>query len=61
MWAGLLDTLERIELFVEPSNEGSWRVAEACRYQREGLLRGWQQVGATRKDMYVYSRIPSLD
>jgi ribosomal-protein-alanine N-acetyltransferase len=60
-WAGLLDPVKRIELFVEPSNEGSWRVAEACRYQREGLLRSWQQIGATRRDMYVYSHIPNRD
>jgi [ribosomal protein S5]-alanine N-acetyltransferase len=57
-WAGSLEDIQRLELFVEPWNEGSWRAAEACGYQREGLLRSWQQVGAERKDMYVYSFIP---
>lgn len=60
-WAGRLDPVQRIELFVEPANEASWRLAEACQYQREGLLRSWQQIGATRRDMYVYSHIPNRD
>ncbi|MDN5748041.1 MAG: GNAT family N-acetyltransferase [Pseudonocardia sp.] len=54
-WALQLDEVERLQLFVEPCNEGSWRAAERCGYQREGLLRSWQQVGSLRKDMYVYS------
>lgn len=40
-------------------NEGSWRAAEACGYQREGLLRRWERVGDELKDMDVYSIIPS--
>ncbi|MET8088484.1 GNAT family protein [Micromonospora sp. NPDC005237] len=60
-WASSLDDVKRLELFVEPWNEGSWRAAEACGYQREGLLRSWQQVGTERKDMYVYSLIPVRD
>jgi len=54
-WALELDEVERLHLFVEPWNEGSWRAAEACGFEREGLLRGWQKVGDERKDMYVYS------
>lgn len=60
-WVGSIDEVERLELFVEPWNEGSWRAAEACGYQREGLLRGWQRVGTERRDMYVYSLIPLRD
>ncbi|MBO1765586.1 GNAT family protein [Allobranchiibius sp. GilTou38] len=56
-WAMGLDAVARLELYVEPWNEGSWRAAEACGYAREGLLRSWQQVGDERKDMYVYSVI----
>lgn len=56
-WALDLDEVHRLELYVEPWNEGSWRAAQACGYAREGLLRSWQEVGAERKDMYVYSRI----
>lgn len=54
-WAVELDGVERLHLFVEPWNEGSWRVAEACGFVREGLLRAWEKVGDDRKDMYVYS------
>ncbi|MGO1183740.1 MAG: GNAT family N-acetyltransferase [Micrococcaceae bacterium] len=54
-WALSLNEVHRLQLFVEPRNEGSWRTAESCGYDREGLLRSWQQVGQDRKDMYVYS------
>jgi len=54
-WAFTIDEIARVQLHIEPWNEGSWRAAEACGYQREGLLRSWEQVGADRKDMYVYS------
>jgi len=56
-WALSHEEVQRLHLFVEPWNEGSWRAAEACGYQREGLLRDWERVGDTRKDMYVYSVI----
>lgn len=54
-WALSLDGVDRVHLSVEPWNEGSWRAAERCGYQREGLLRSWQEVGSERKDMYMYS------
>lgn len=54
-WAFSLDEVARLQLHVEPWNEGSWRTAERCGYQREGLLRSWEQVGAERKDMFIYS------
>ncbi|MGM7697523.1 GNAT family N-acetyltransferase [Microbacterium sp. A84] len=54
-WALSLGEVCRLQLYVEPWNEGSWRAAESCGYEREGLLRAWQQVGHERKDMYVYS------
>ena len=56
-WALGLQEVQRLELQVEPWNEGSWRAAEACGFEREGLLRSWEQVGDERKDMYAYSRI----
>ena len=58
-WASTLPEIERLELYVEPWNEGSWRAAEACGFCREGLLRSWEQVGDARKDMYMYSYIPA--
>jgi len=54
-WALTLDEVHRLQLHVEPWNEGSWRAAEACGYRREGLLRSWQRVGDERRDMFVYS------
>lgn len=54
-WALCLDPVARIQLYVEPWNVASWRTAEACGYEREGLLRSWQQVGDEREDMYSYS------
>lgn len=56
-WALGLAEVKRLELCVEPWNEGSWRAAEACGFTREGLLRSWQEVGDERKDMYMYSRL----
>jgi [ribosomal protein S5]-alanine N-acetyltransferase len=57
-WGLSLDGIHRVELYVEPWNEGSWRAAERVGYTREGLLRSWQQVGAERRDMYMYSLLP---
>ena len=56
-WAMSQGAVHRIELYVEPWNEGSWRAAEHCGYEREGLLRSWQDVGGVRKDMYMYALI----
>ncbi|GAB3704771.1 GNAT family N-acetyltransferase [Mariniluteicoccus flavus] len=47
----------RLQLFVEPWNEASWRAAEACGFEREVLLRSWQEIGGTRRDMYAYARL----
>ncbi len=47
----------RVELFVEPHNAASIATAEHCGFVREGLLRRYQAVGATRRDMLVYSRL----
>lgn len=57
-WALTLPEVERLELYVEPWNEASWRAAEAAGYEREGLMRAWQSVGGVRKDMYMYSVLP---
>ncbi|MGO9456643.1 MAG: GNAT family N-acetyltransferase [Acidimicrobiales bacterium] len=49
----------RLELYVEPWNIASSRTAESAGYSCEGLLRSWQAVGAVRRDMSVYSFLPS--
>ncbi|MDQ2850655.1 GNAT family protein [Dermatophilaceae bacterium Sec6.4] len=56
-WALTLPDVHRLELYVEPWNEGSWRAAERAGFAREGLLRSWQPVGGQRCDMYMYSRL----
>lgn len=58
-WGLTLPGLHRLELYVEPWNEGSWRAAERAGYTREGLLRSWEQIGDERRDMYMYSRLPT--
>ena len=57
-WGLSLDGVHRVELYVEPWNEASWRAAERVGYVREGRLRSWQQVGSERRDMYMYSLLP---
>lgn len=56
-WAVRHTDLDRIELYVEPWNEGSWRAAERAGFEREGLLRAWKRVGDEPRDMYMYSRV----
>jgi RimJ/RimL family protein N-acetyltransferase len=56
-WAHRELEIPRLELYVEPWNTGSIRTAERAGFQREGLLRGWQHVGAERKDLYMYGRL----
>ena len=56
-WGLSLPGVTRVELYVEPWNEGSWRVAESVGFQREGLLRRWQRVGDEPRDMFMYSRL----
>ncbi|WP_433174852.1 GNAT family N-acetyltransferase [Actinoallomurus sp. CA-150999] len=58
-WAFTLPGIDRLELYVEPWNEASWRTAERVGYQREGLLRRWWSAGDERRDVYVYSLLRS--
>jgi RimJ/RimL family protein N-acetyltransferase len=54
-WALGVLGIPRLELYVEPWNEACIRTAERAGFQREGLLRSWQEVGGERKDMLMYS------
>ncbi len=58
-WGLSLPQIHRLELYVEPWNEGSWRTAEACGFQREGLLRSFRTIGGQRRDLYMYSLLPT--
>lgn len=60
-WGSTLDEVTRMELYVEPWNEGSWRAAESAGYRREGLLRRWQKIDGLPRDMYMYARFPDVD
>lgn len=54
-WGLNLNGVHRLELYVEPWNEPSWRTAERAGYHREGLMRDWQEYDGIRRDMYMYS------
>ncbi|WP_130176274.1 GNAT family N-acetyltransferase [Cryobacterium sp. SO1] len=56
-WAVNLAELDRVELYVEPWNSGSWRTAESAGYQREGLLRAWERIDGKPCDMFMYARL----
>jgi RimJ/RimL family protein N-acetyltransferase len=56
-WASTLEPLDRLELYVEPTNEGSWRVAESAGYEREGLLKAWQRIDGRPRNMYMYAQL----
>ena len=56
-WAWTLPDLHRLELYVEPWNVGSATTAERAGFRAEGLLRSWQEVGGTRKDMVMYATV----
>ncbi len=48
----------RQQLYIDADNAASRRVAEAARYEREGLLRSWRARRDGRCDAYVYARLP---
>ena len=56
-FAWSIPALYRIELYIEPWNQGSIRTAERAGYEREGLLRSHQEIGGRRRDMLLYAVI----
>lgn len=56
-FAWTIPALHRVELYIEPWNSSSIRVAETSGYQREGLLRSHQEIGGSRRDMLLYATI----
>lgn len=57
LWAIHELEIPRLQLNVEPWNTASVMTAERAGFQREGLLRSWQEVGHKRRDMYMYARV----
>ena len=54
-FAWTIPGLHRVELYIEPWNTSSLRVAEASGLQREGLLRSHQEIGGRRRDMWLFA------
>jgi RimJ/RimL family protein N-acetyltransferase len=50
---------ERIELLIAVDNPGSKLVAERCGYHREGVLRSVFLKQGVRRDMEIWSRLPT--
>lgn len=55
-FAWTIPALHRMELYIEPWNSNSSRVAVASGFQREGLLRSHQEIGGIRRDMLLYAK-----
>jgi len=54
-FAWTIPALHRVELYIEPWNTSSIRVAEASGYRQEGLLRSHQEIGGRRRDMLLFA------
>jgi RimJ/RimL family protein N-acetyltransferase len=59
-FAWSITELCRIELYIEPWNVASARTAELAGYEREGILRSHQEIGAKRVDMFLYAAIRQI-
>ena len=58
-WALTEAGFERFDLYANPANEPSQRVAEGAGFTREGLLRKLRYRQGEREDLYVFSRLPA--
>ena len=54
-WVFEILEIPRVELYVEPLNVNSIKVAQSLGFQNEGLMRSWQKIGSERKDMFMLS------
>jgi [ribosomal protein S5]-alanine N-acetyltransferase len=50
--------VKRIEVWIDPENVASLRVAERVGFTREGLLRSFMPIAGRRRDMLMYSLLP---
>lgn len=58
-WAFTELGVERMELYIEPDNAPSRKAAVRAGFTEEGVLRAREQIGDQRRDMVLYSRLPS--
>jgi len=49
---------KRVQLFTDPANRASQRVAEKAGYTQEGTLRSLVEIKGTRRDAVMYSFLP---
>jgi [ribosomal protein S5]-alanine N-acetyltransferase len=56
-FAWTVPELHRVELYIEPWDRPSTRVAERAGYVREGLLRSHQVIGGQRVDMEIWAAL----
>jgi RimJ/RimL family protein N-acetyltransferase len=56
-FAWTIRQLHRLELHIEAWNTASIRTAERAGYQREGLLRSYQEIGGRRRDMLLHAAV----
>jgi ribosomal-protein-alanine N-acetyltransferase len=57
-WALGEGGIARIQLWAEPENLASQRVAARSGYQREGILRKYDEIGGRRVDSVMFSLLP---
>jgi [ribosomal protein S5]-alanine N-acetyltransferase len=57
-WALREGGVARLQLWAEPENLASQGVAERGGYQREGILRKYDEIGGRRVDSVLYSLLP---
>lgn len=50
---------ERVQLWIEPDNESSLKVAEAAGFVREGVLRSYSVIEGRRCDAVFFSLLPA--
>ena len=58
-WAFAKLGVERMEIYVEPDNMASRGAALRAGFTEEGVLRARGQFGGERRDLVLYSRLPS--
>lgn len=57
LWAFDNLPVQRLNLFVEPWNIASIKVAERAGFEAEGLLRRWELISDEPKDMVIFGRL----
>lgn len=62
-WAFEHLDVDRLSLFIEPSNTASIKTAERAGYEFEGVLKNWERVDGVPRDMgsYVRTRLDQTD